>query len=120
MARAQTEESKALITIAAEANARRSVAKTANIKSGSLPVLALLVFRHAQGQNTRPSAVHATQIANKTLVRAYLRDLIAAKLVDLTVRRGRRWLSPTLDGLGLAAKYYRAVRSGRHEIETHL
>ena len=112
-------QANALIIIAAEAQARRKVAKLANLPSGALPVLSLIVFRHEQGANSRPKTVYAAEIVNEALARSYIRQLVAAKLVALTVRRGVRWLAPTLDGVGLAAKYYRAIREGRRHIETH-
>jgi hypothetical protein len=108
-----------LIVIASEGQARRKVAKLANLPSGALPVLSLIVFRHEQGKSSRPKTVYAAEIVNEALARSYIRQLVAAKLVALTVRRGVRWLAPTLDGVGLAAKYYRAIREGRHHIETH-
>ena len=109
-------EANALVIIASEAAARRTVSKSANIPSGALPVLALLCFRQEQGKTSRPAAVYAAKIANQALVRAYVRQLIAAQLVSLTIRRGLRWLAPTLDGLGLASKYTRAIRTGIHKI----
>ena len=112
-------QANALIIIAAEAQARRKVAKQANLPSGAFPVLSLIVFRYEQGANSRPRTVYASNIANEGLLRSLIRQLVAAKLVALTVRRGVRWLAPTLDGIGLAAKYYRAIRTARHQIETH-
>ena len=109
----------ALIIIAAEAQARRKVAKLANLPSGALPVLSLIVFRYEQGKSSRPKTVYAAEIVNEALARSYIRHLVAAKLIALTVRRGIRWLAPTLDGIGLAAKYYRAIRTGRYQIETY-
>jgi hypothetical protein len=111
-------EANALVLIAAEAQARRSIAKLANIQSGALPVLALLFFRYDQGRISRPSDVYAANIANEPLVRSYIRLLIGANLIALTVRRGRRTLAPTLEGIALASKYYRALRTGRRQIET--
>ena len=108
-----------LIIIAAEAQARRKVAKLANLPSGALPVLSLIVFRYEQGKSSYPKTVYAAEIINEALARSYIRQLVAAKLISLTVRRGVRWLAPTLDGVGLAAKYYRAIREGRHHIEIH-
>ena len=102
--------------IAAEAAARRCCAKSANINSGAIPVLALLVGRREQGENSRPKTVYLANIANEGLVRALIRQLVAAKLVALTVRRGVRWLAPTLDGIVLASKYTRAIRTGIHKI----
>ena len=113
-----TAEANLLVLIAAEANARRKVAKLANVSSGTLPVLALLVYRSEQGKISRPAAVHASNIVNPALGRAYVRQLIAANLVALSVRRGRRILAPTLGGYALAAKYARTVREGRHRINT--
>ena len=113
-----TTEANMLVLIAAEANARRKVAKLAGIQSGTLPVLALVVYRRGQGKISRPAAVYAANIANEPLVRSYIRQLVAADLLALTVRRGRRTLAPTLGGLALAAKYYRAVREGRNQINT--
>lgn len=112
------DERNTLAIIAAEAQARRSVAKSANIKTGALPVLALLVFRQQQSQNTRPKTVLAAQICNKSLSRTYLRHLIETKLVALTIRRGLRWLAPTLDGMALASKYARAIRTGSQNIKS--
>ena len=113
----QTAQANALVLIASEAQARRNIAKLSDIPSGAVPVLALLVYRHQQGHNSRPKAIYAAKIANEPLIRSYLRQLIAAKLVMLNVCRGCRWLSPTLDGTLLAAKYYRALRMGRLQIE---
>ena len=115
---AQSDEHNTLSICAAEAKARRTTAKAAGIKTGALPVLALLVFRQQQGQNTRPKTVLAAQICNETLCRAYLRHLIEAKLVALTVRRGLRWLAPTLDGIVLASNYARAIRAGSQSIKS--
>ena len=109
-------EANALVLIASEAAARRKLAKQANVSSGTIPVLSLLVFRHEQGKITRPAAVYAAQIANEALIRCRIRQLVAADFMALTVRRGRRTLAPTLGGLGIAAKYHRAVREGRNQI----
>ncbi|GAB3877160.1 hypothetical protein GCM10028824_36580 [Hymenobacter segetis] len=113
-----TAEANTLILITAEAEARRKVARQANVPSGALPVLALVVYRREQSKITRPAAVYAANIANEALIRSYIRQLVAADLLALTVRRGRRTLAPTLAGLGLTAKYYRAIREGCHQINT--
>ena len=110
-------EANHLIMIAAEAAARRCCAKSANINSGAIPVLALLVGRREQGENSRPKTVYLANIANEGLVRSLIRQLVAAKLVALTVRRGVRWLAPTLDGIVLASKYTREIRTGIHKIK---
>lgn len=112
-------QANALCLIVAEAEARREVSKQANVPSGALPVLALLVFRYEQRKISHPAAVYAANIANVALVRSYIRLLVDAELIALTVRRGCRTLRPTLTGLGLASKYYRAVREGRYQIETY-
>jgi hypothetical protein len=108
-----------LLLIASEAHARRSVAKAASINSGALPILALLYFRYSQGQKTRPLTLYAAEIANKPLVRAYVRELAAAKMVQVETHRGRRWLAVTLAGCALASKYYRSCREGCRSIQSN-
>jgi hypothetical protein len=108
----------ALLITAAESRARKTTAKAARLRSGCLPVLALLHFRASRGRKTRPRTLYLAEIVNKPLARSYVRELIAAKLVLVETRRGCRWLSVTLDGYALASTYYRAIRTGCREIET--
>ena len=104
-------EDKTLLIILSEASARKKVAKATGIRSGCLPALAGLVYRCHTTGNTRPQTIYQAKIGNQRLVRSHLRELIAAGLVQLQILHGTRWLSPTLAGLSVAAKYTRQIRT---------
>ena len=106
-----TEEKKTLLTVVAEAAARKIIAKKAGIKSGALPLLAAIAFRRYQGHNTRPQQLYAGAVCNEKLARSYIKQLIGAGLVHLQIVRDCRWLSPTLAGLGVAGNYAREIRN---------
>lgn len=107
----QADQDKSLLISLSEPSARRLASKKAGVRSGSLPVLAAVVFRQRNRLSTTPRVIYAAEIANTKLVRAYLRELIAAGLVNLQIIRGRRYLSPTLAGLGVAVHYTKTIRS---------
>ena len=86
----QAEQQKTLLTIVAEAAARKKIAKSAGIKSGCLPLLAGIIFRSYNGQNTRPGQLYSAAVVNNKLARAYIRLLIDAGLVRLQVIHGCR------------------------------
>ena len=61
--------------------------------------------------------MYEASIANTGLVRSYLKELIAAGLVQLSIRRGCRWIQPTGTGMVLADKYLREIRGGTRTLE---
>ena len=104
-----------LLASLTEPRARRLTAKKYGLSSGCLPLLAGLVFRHNQRLATRPRDLYRAEIVNEKLARAYLRELIRAGLVQLNSYRGCRYLSSTVNGLGVAMCYAREMRTGAKE-----
>ena len=107
-----SEATKSLLISLSEPKARRKCAKAAGIPTGAVPVLAGLVYKYRMNQISRPRTLYGAEIASEKLIRAYIRCLIQSELVRLEVRRGCRFLHPTLKGLGIAAEYAREIRAG--------
>lgn len=110
-----TDPTNHLLASLTEPRARRLTAEKYGLRSGCLPLLAGLVFRQNQRLSTRPRDLYRAEIVNEKLARYYLHELIRAKLAELSLYRGCRYLRPTLTGLGVAAYYAREMRTGAKE-----
>lgn len=107
----------ALLYSSVEPKARREAAKHAKLPSGSIPVLCAVVVRANLGRQVQTKHLISAGIANVSLIRSYVRQLIAAKMFTLERRRGCRYLTPTSNAKSVAYHYYRLIRGGGQALQ---
>ncbi len=109
----------ALFIVVAEATARRRLSATYKLRSGAVPVLVAVGALHSQSHAIRPADLHAAGLMSASLLRAYVRDLAQAGLLERYTRRGRRYLRLTPAGSGCLAAYSRYLRGATREYFEH-
>lgn len=104
----------ALFIIVAEATARRRISATYRLRSGAVPVLVAVSALASQGFDVRPANLHAAGLMSASLLRAYVRELCQARLLERFTRRGTR-LRLTANGAMCLSAYERHLRGATRQ-----
>ena len=105
-----------LLTLIAEPHGRRHTARSHDLPSGTIPVLAGVAFFAKQWGNCRPHDLQALQIASITLVRRYVGLLIERKMLERIPQGRSRIIRLTSEGQRVIDSYQRAMRSARRQL----